>query len=220
MSYSTLSPEMTIEAIPIISYDESDVSIASETVNSGSRQYAGGEVTAIQNGDEIVETNPSMLNAMVNGLPTENASEIYRAYLNANDLTENEHLFLPKENDANYMSKENIVQWIKEGEKATTTSAPQQAEWEVTSMNSYSNLESILSTSEKVDYGIREINHDGCRDDETLKDVISLASVDESDSIASSDFSDVPIIHTPHPSGSRGGNIEEAMKRRTPKTNQ
>uniref|UniRef100_A0AC34FLE3 Uncharacterized protein n=1 Tax=Panagrolaimus sp. ES5 TaxID=591445 RepID=A0AC34FLE3_9BILA len=200
--YVYRSPEMTIEAIPVgpSPYSESDVSIASEIVDSGTRHCAGGEVSAFNNDceEQLLKGNPSILNEMEDGLPTENAYEIYQTYLKANDLTEEEHPFIPNDTDTNHMSKENIVQWMEEGERATT-SAPQKAEWE---------------------YGIREIDRLLLYSDaETLKDVASLESADDdSDSFVSGDdFSDVPIIHTPFPSGSRES-TEETMKRRTPKT--
>uniref|UniRef100_A0A914Q8B3 Uncharacterized protein n=1 Tax=Panagrolaimus davidi TaxID=227884 RepID=A0A914Q8B3_9BILA len=86
--------------------------------------------------------------------------------------------------DASRTSKEDIVKWIENGKKSA---------WEVTSMNSFSTLKSDSSTtSEKSDYGIREIANElvNDNDDNTLEDVFSLASTNES----SDEFSETLII--------------------------
>uniref|UniRef100_A0AC34G1V9 Uncharacterized protein n=1 Tax=Panagrolaimus sp. ES5 TaxID=591445 RepID=A0AC34G1V9_9BILA len=197
---------MATEEIPISlsSNNESNISIASETVNSDLRKIASAEA-AIEDVDEILATNSSMFNSISDGLPNENAYKIYQTYLKANDLTEDDFSLLPDNTHASHMLKENIVQWIENGEGVVH----QKAKWEVTSRNSLSTLESLSLNSGKDDYGIREHGHlDGYSDEETIKDVASLASVDESDS--ESDFSDAPIIHKPHSSGPRES-IEETM---------
>uniref|UniRef100_A0A914PYQ4 Uncharacterized protein n=1 Tax=Panagrolaimus davidi TaxID=227884 RepID=A0A914PYQ4_9BILA len=149
--YVYRSPVMTVETIPFdpIYDSERDVSIASEIIEGGTRKYAGGEsiAAAALECERSLETNSSMLNAIADGESTVTAYDYYRAYLNANDLSEVEYPFIPNENDASHISKEDIVKWIEDGEKAITTSVPQKAAWEVTSMNSFSTLESVSSTT-------------------------------------------------------------------------
>uniref|UniRef100_A0A914QLU6 Uncharacterized protein n=1 Tax=Panagrolaimus davidi TaxID=227884 RepID=A0A914QLU6_9BILA len=65
-------------------------------------------------------------------------------------------------------------------------------------MNSFSTLESVSSTTtfEKSNYGVREIANK-FDNDNTLEDVTSLASTNESSE--NDDFSETPIIRTPYP---------------------
>uniref|UniRef100_A0A914QHS7 Uncharacterized protein n=1 Tax=Panagrolaimus davidi TaxID=227884 RepID=A0A914QHS7_9BILA len=156
----------------------SDVSIASEIIEGGKRKYAGGESIAAAAAIECersLETNSSMLNAMADGEEsTVTAYDFDRAYLKANDLSEAKYPFIPIENDASHTSKADIVKWIEDAKKSA---------WEVTSMNSFSTFKSDSSTtSEKSNYGIREIANElvNDNDDNTLEDVISLASTNES----------------------------------------
>uniref|UniRef100_A0AC35GD13 Uncharacterized protein n=1 Tax=Panagrolaimus sp. PS1159 TaxID=55785 RepID=A0AC35GD13_9BILA len=211
---------------------ESDISIASEIIEGGTRKYAGGgeNIAAAIGCERSLETNSSMLNAMADGESTETVYDFYQAYLKANDLSEVEYPFIPNENDASHISKEDIVKWIEDGKKSawevtsmnsfstlksdsSTTSEKsndashiskedivkwiedcKKSAWKVTSMNSFSTLKSDSSkTSEKSNYGIREIadEHVDNNDDDTLEDVISLASTNESND---NDFPETPII--------------------------
>uniref|UniRef100_A0AC35GBN5 Uncharacterized protein n=1 Tax=Panagrolaimus sp. PS1159 TaxID=55785 RepID=A0AC35GBN5_9BILA len=201
--YIYRSPVMTVETIPIDStYDsERDVSIASEIIEGGTRKYAGGgSIAAAIECGRSSEINSSMLNTMADGESTVTAYDYFRAYLKANDLSEGEYPFIPNENDASHISKEDIVKWIEDGERAVTNSVPQKADRQVTSMNSFSTLKSISSTSttttfEKSNYGIREIVDENVGDNDTLEDVTSLASTIES---SENYFSETPIIRTPY----------------------
>uniref|UniRef100_A0AC35FGL5 Uncharacterized protein n=1 Tax=Panagrolaimus sp. PS1159 TaxID=55785 RepID=A0AC35FGL5_9BILA len=178
--YIYRSPVMTVETNPIdpTYYSERDLSIASEKIEGGIRKYAGGgsiaAAAAIGCGRSL-ETNSSMLNAMADGESTVTAYDYYRAYLKANDLSDCEYPFIPNENDASHISKEDIVKWIEDGEKAITTSVPQKAARE---------------------YGIREIAGEHVDDNDTNEDVTSLASTIQS---SENDFSETPIIRTPYP---------------------
>uniref|UniRef100_A0A914PUI0 Uncharacterized protein n=1 Tax=Panagrolaimus davidi TaxID=227884 RepID=A0A914PUI0_9BILA len=194
------SPVMTIKTIPIgPTFDrETDVSNQSKMLEDETRKLSGSE----SGGGEIsFETNPSMLNAMA-GEPSE--YDIYQAYLETNDLSEAECPFIFDQNDANHISQKDDVMRVEDGEKATT-SVPQKAASEITSMNSFSNLKSVSSIiSGKSDYVIHEIadelNDDDDADDDGEHDITSFTSSDETQS---DEFFDVQIIDESHQNGTR-----------------
>uniref|UniRef100_A0A914PN28 Uncharacterized protein n=1 Tax=Panagrolaimus davidi TaxID=227884 RepID=A0A914PN28_9BILA len=193
--YVYRSPVMTIETIPIgPSFDrEINVSNQSKSLEDETRKLSGSE----NGGGEIsFETNPSMLNAMADGTPSE--YDIYQAYLETNDLSEAECPFIFNQNDANHISQKDDVMCVKDGEKATTFVPQKSVSEEITSMNSFSNLKSVSS------YAIREIADELNDNDDDGDGKYDITSFTSSDETQSDDFFDVQIIDDEnHQNGTR-----------------